>query len=192
MLSFFYISEFGCNYRAAPFFNGIFVLADFWWILLVTRNFNHPRCRSKKLAIYCVTWIWSLYGVIVFALTQGREECYPFIGCKYILISIAAVIFIVPGGLIYYTIKYTPRIRRINPLIDVKINLRKAKRWRVFLKENTEIECGICLDIQKKGDAVYVLPVCSHQFHECCIQRWLKVKARCPMCNNDLSEELPR
>lgn len=137
-----------------------------------------------------VSWVWSLYGIIVFALSFGQEDCYPFVGCEYLLISIAGILFIIPAGFIYYTVRYANRIRRIELLIDNNIDMRKAKRWRVRLKGSSGIECGICLDIQRKGDSVYVLPHCSHQFHESCIKRWLHLKARCPMCNNDLTEQL--
>ncbi|RRT36594.1 hypothetical protein B296_00052652, partial [Ensete ventricosum] len=58
-----------------------------------------------------------------------------------------------------------------------------------------EAECAICLTEFVEGDAVRVLPACSHGFHVRCIDRWLARRSSCPTCraccgvNSDRAEE---
>ncbi|THU52045.1 hypothetical protein C4D60_Mb06t37460 [Musa balbisiana] len=58
-----------------------------------------------------------------------------------------------------------------------------------------EAECAICLTEFVEGDAVRVLPACSHGFHVRCIDRWLAGRSSCPTCraccgvNSDKAEQ---
>ena len=46
--------------------------------------------------------------------------------------------------------------------------------------------CAVCQCEWEEHDEVRVLP-CGHQFHTCCIDRWLsKHKACCPLCKADV------
>eukprot|EP00964_Phaeocystis_antarctica_P085389 scaffold53913_cov67-Phaeocystis_antarctica.AAC.19 len=47
-------------------------------------------------------------------------------------------------------------------------------------------ECAICCCGYSPGDAVRLLP-CKHHFHQKCIDSWLRMSTRCPMCRGDLS-----
>ena len=49
-----------------------------------------------------------------------------------------------------------------------------------------EEECAICCCCYSPGDAVRLLP-CKHHFHQKCIDSWLRMSTRCPMCRGDLS-----
>ncbi|XP_042387758.1 probable E3 ubiquitin-protein ligase ATL44 [Zingiber officinale] len=42
--------------------------------------------------------------------------------------------------------------------------------------------CSICLMEFAEGDALRVLPACSHGFHGQCVERWLASKGSCPNC----------
>lgn len=42
--------------------------------------------------------------------------------------------------------------------------------------------CPICLDRFGSGDMLRLMP-CKHKYHKDCIDRWLKIKATCPICN---------
>ena len=58
-------------------------------------------------------------------------------------------------------------------------------------KDKKVLECSICLEsnINKKNRKLK----CNHKFHIDCIEEWLKIHKRCPLCNNHtlpLKEEL--
>jgi hypothetical protein len=46
-----------------------------------------------------------------------------------------------------------------------------------------EALCPICLDAMEPGRAVRVLPGCNRAFHKDCVDRWLAISPRCPVCN---------
>jgi len=46
-------------------------------------------------------------------------------------------------------------------------------------KENSE--CSICQELYVLGDKIRTLP-CFHNFHQRCIDPWLKTKTSCPVC----------
>lgn len=45
----------------------------------------------------------------------------------------------------------------------------------------SHIQCAICLDTCKPGDIIRTTP-CFHQFHASCVDKWLEIKATCPVC----------
>jgi hypothetical protein len=49
-----------------------------------------------------------------------------------------------------------------------------------------EISCCICLDT-KKTSTFSVSSKCKHWYHKDCITEWIKIKAKCPLCNGVLS-----
>merc|ERR1712216_593078 len=53
-----------------------------------------------------------------------------------------------------------------------------------------ELSCSICLSDFEANDQVRKLP-CSHYFHVACIDGWLRISRACPMCNADVSAQLP-
>jgi Ring finger domain len=46
--------------------------------------------------------------------------------------------------------------------------------------------CAICMDVLKTGDMVKSLQ-CSHNFHSRCINNWLLVKLKCPLCKKEVT-----
>ena len=63
----------------------------------------------------------------------------------------------------------------VNKLEEVELNEQFEN-----IEEN---KCAICLEIFSIGDKVSYLP-CPHYFHSSCIKNWLKIKNKCPYCNN--------
>jgi len=49
--------------------------------------------------------------------------------------------------------------------------------------------CTICLDDFELKERVKILE-CKHIFHTHCIEDWMKVKRKCPNCNNDIEDYL--
>ena len=50
-------------------------------------------------------------------------------------------------------------------------------------KNKEEIKCTICLESYAIGDKISYLP-CAHLFHTSCIKNWVRIKNKCPICNN--------
>jgi len=51
------------------------------------------------------------------------------------------------------------------------------------VEEEAEALCPICLDPMEPGRAVRVLPGCNRTFHKDCVDQWLAISPRCPICN---------
>lgn len=49
----------------------------------------------------------------------------------------------------------------------------------------TDETCAICLLPICVGDKVYVVP-CPHLFHHACLQPWLQIQRRCPVCRQGI------
>ncbi|CAI5478448.1 unnamed protein product [Closterium sp. Yama58-4] len=49
-----------------------------------------------------------------------------------------------------------------------------------------ERECIVCLGEYKTGDVIRQLHACNHQFHQDCIDAWLKTNSSCPLCRTSL------
>lgn len=56
---------------------------------------------------------------------------------------------------------------------------------------NSECECSICLDMDKKEEEYTT--ICKHTFHKECLQKWLKQSTLCPMCKSHIpaNQKLP-
>ena len=52
-----------------------------------------------------------------------------------------------------------------------------------------ESDCTICLDKVSKGDKVTVLR-CAHYFHAECVDKWLEMKAVCPLCKGSVESSI--
>ena len=48
--------------------------------------------------------------------------------------------------------------------------------------------CPICMDALAPGHVAKHLP-CLHAFHAKCVDKWLRMSRRCPMCNHCVSDE---
>ena len=53
-----------------------------------------------------------------------------------------------------------------------------------------ELECAICLQSFIQKDKVAVLP-CPHLFHPGCLEPWLQIQRRCPLCRTEITPAIP-
>ncbi|CAN6346683.1 unnamed protein product [Urochloa humidicola] len=70
--------------------------------------------------------------------------------------------------------------RRLTKLVRVLPCL--AYTSGLELAGSSRSECAICLAAFARGEAVRVLPRCTHGFHARCIDRWLATRPTCPTC----------
>jgi hypothetical protein len=55
-----------------------------------------------------------------------------------------------------------------------------------FEDKGTDANCAICMDKLKGGQMVKGLQ-CMHKFHSKCINDWLKIKLKCPLCKHSVA-----
>ena len=60
--------------------------------------------------------------------------------------------------------------------------LEEVELDELFINKE-EIKCAICLENFSINDKISYLP-CIHFFHSSCIKNWIRIKDRCPICNN--------
>lgn len=58
----------------------------------------------------------------------------------------------------------------------------KIKKGDAILNEN----CFICMEQYNLCELKRELPTCKHYFHKKCIDKWIKKKASCPICRDEL------
>jgi hypothetical protein len=58
----------------------------------------------------------------------------------------------------------------------------KIKKCDIILQET----CFICMENYLCNEYKRELPSCKHYFHKKCIDKWLKTKASCPVCRDEL------
>ena len=62
---------------------------------------------------------------------------------------------------------------------------KEGSRTITPAQEAEAVNCAICIDVLKSGQMVKALN-CSHKFHSKCINDWLKVKLKCPLCKSSV------
>ncbi|GJN31421.1 hypothetical protein PR202_gb19817 [Eleusine coracana subsp. coracana] len=45
-----------------------------------------------------------------------------------------------------------------------------------------KMECAVCISELGDGDTGRLLPLCGHQFHAECVDRWFRSHVTCPLC----------
>ena len=55
------------------------------------------------------------------------------------------------------------------------------KKFVEGMYEEEDSQCVICLNDYVNDDDLRVAP-CNHHFHAACIDRWLKINKKCPLC----------
>ncbi len=68
-------------------------------------------------------------------------------------------------------------------LITGRFNQQQQQQGSHIPTERTS--CAICLENYQVDDMIRTLP-CFHQMHQRCIDRWLRQKANCPICKQNI------
>ncbi|XP_066103493.1 E3 ubiquitin-protein ligase ARK2C isoform X2 [Saccopteryx bilineata] len=56
-------------------------------------------------------------------------------------------------------------------------------------ESDTDEKCTICLSMLEDGEDVRRLP-CMHLFHQLCVDQWLAMSKKCPICRVDIETQL--
>ena len=54
----------------------------------------------------------------------------------------------------------------------------------VYTSKDPSISCGVCLSDIEEGEN-FTKTKCSHLFHKECIEKWLKMNVKCPVCRRN-------
>lgn len=55
--------------------------------------------------------------------------------------------------------------------------------------QDPNVRCPICLEEFSEGETMRVMP-CTHNYHKDCLDKWLKMKAVCPICNLNIRKDV--
>ena len=80
------------------------------------------------------------------------------------------------------TEEYNNYFKNCSEINNYLCKAEKIKKEDPLLNE----KCFICLDNYEYNQLKRVLPSCKHCFHKKCIDKWLKEKASCPICRDQL------
>lgn len=78
--------------------------------------------------------------------------------------------------------EYNNYFKNCNEINNCLSKPEKIKKDDIILNET----CFICMDNYKCNEYKRILPSCKHYFHKKCIDKWLKQKASCPICRDEL------
>lgn len=70
----------------------------------------------------------------------------------------------------------------------VNVPAQNIERCYESMEGNELVNCSICLDESTPNEKEFVRTTCNHTFCKECINRWLNMRHRCPVCNNDFNE----
>ncbi len=83
--------------------------------------------------------------------------------------------------------------------IASELNFNNCKEIEHFIGKSSKIKkndpliknenCFVCFEAYSEGEYKRELPHCKHFFHKKCIDKWLKKKAQCPICRDNVLEE---
>lgn len=56
-------------------------------------------------------------------------------------------------------------------------------------EDNRDVTCRICLEQFVNGEELRLLP-CFHKYHKDCVDHWLKMSSKCPICKSSIAQQL--
>jgi hypothetical protein len=139
--------------------------------------------------IYIVKFIlWFLFGffsdvvIIHNFLTCG---CTNSLCSSLKIYSITCIIFYIIFAFYFVVLCFAKIALLCQPSFELCINKRKL--INIILPQNSsQKECTICADEIING----IQLKCGHVYHKNCIESWLKIKNKCPLCNQNPFENI--
>lgn len=182
-----------------------------WFLLYLANNVYTFMCVcyedfGRLFSIFNVPFdiFIAVYGSILFYGSGGASECRTIHHGLYIYgiilqsikLSYLGLAFLIAACAIpFLMLVMYLRQPGVPGASDSDIQKYiKTNRWTVPIPSNesrptvaTNKDCCVCTNEFQLQESVSQLP-CSHNFHETCIKRWLKLKRVCPLCRHDITE----
>lgn len=74
----------------------------------------------------------------------------------------------------------------LDQLGNVILPINEERLSELIINCQSKTNCGVCLDKESN----IKLRDCLHSFHQACIEKWLRIKPCCPICNFDYRDFL--
>ncbi|XP_050129858.1 RING-H2 finger protein ATL16-like [Malus sylvestris] len=133
--------------------------------------------------------------------TPPPKTNLPMFYYGLIIVSIAAIILAM-YNLIYVKLTSNRHDQSPPPRSSISlVDLSRTRRSRSFgnldsfrykknegstSKDESCVECAVCLSVFEDGEEIRKLPTCKHSFHAPCIDMWLNSHSDCPLCRTPL------
>ncbi|RZC84802.1 hypothetical protein C5167_047589 [Papaver somniferum] len=132
------------------------------------KSCKNPKAPSKKHGLGFTYFIIIICVIAMLCIACVRTWASNWGNCPPQVEALPHQPVIVNTGLDESTIKSFPTVV-----------LGENRR----LPKNSDTACLICLQEYQPNETVRSLPACNHCFHVSCIDVWLPINSRCPICN---------
>jgi len=167
------------------------------YIYKINNSNNMRMCRIISV-ILRLFWIIATYFGLNYWLEQTKHSTPFYYITGYIYISnfvymLCSILISCMLCCININILHTNDTNNINrhtaiSIIDDISDIQIFSNLLKFNKYNETI-CCICLENFNNNDNVRVLK-CQHYFHDKCITEWFNQSTKCPMCNQDMNDNI--
>ncbi|KAI9020889.1 hypothetical protein CLU79DRAFT_754249, partial [Phycomyces nitens] len=171
--------------------------------------FTSDNCATDAPHLYYPILVWTIFGYIMFLVPALL--CVSAIFCLPSVLHVMRLLHLygldgLNQGATETEIQdmITLRFRTSEEFSDTnQEKIAKKRRWFSRLgfgqrKQKQETEavyegitldqedalCAVCLAEYEPNDLICKL-WCGHHFHKDCVQQWLKLNRKCPMCKQD-------
>ncbi|KAI3886811.1 hypothetical protein MKW98_017163 [Papaver atlanticum] len=128
-----------------------------------------------------LTWEWSTSDCKSCKNPKAPSKKHGLGGLTYLIIvvSVMAVLCIARVcTLASFRGNHPPEAEALPTIV-----LGESRRLRKY----TDTACSICIEKYQPNETSRSFPACNHFFHAHCIDDWLLIDSRCPVCNKKSS-----
>ncbi len=162
----------------------------FVFILHETIIMHNINISLKKYKMYCLLNILLLLLINIIALIYSyKQEMFSFNNIVDI-ISLIGPLIINKLLMKDYTILQQRIINNNNyvrleeqNIINIDSEIKLSETTKLFEQKS----CSICMENFNDTEKIIKLK-CNHCFHKTCIESWIKIKLKCPICKFDIIE----
>ncbi|XP_002978203.2 RING-H2 finger protein ATL32 [Selaginella moellendorffii] len=143
--------------------------------------------------LYVLPWLPSAISMWLGASIGGAFTLVGFFGAAvlvlYFVIKLVCCLRSSPPS--HETDSENTSVRTLNglePCVIASLPIIIHQSLQQAQQTGPPKKCPICLEEFHTGNALRVLPWCTHSFHVECIDHWLRQNATCPVCRMSLRE----